>query len=125
MSGCGAFSAEFGDNGPLRVHKNENFFGFDFEFCTISLLVMLKYLGFVNFFLIEPMWGEVRLFRIVIRLRGTTKKCQARQFFIYIIYDPFIFAKNCFFSKFDPLTVPGMTLCVDLGQKCQHLFCFV
>jgi hypothetical protein len=28
---------------PLKVHKNENFFGFDFEFCTISLLFMLKY----------------------------------------------------------------------------------
>jgi hypothetical protein len=28
---------------PLKVHKNENFFGFDFEFCTISLLVMSKY----------------------------------------------------------------------------------
>jgi hypothetical protein len=27
---------------PLKVHKNENFFGFDFEFCTISLLVMQK-----------------------------------------------------------------------------------
>jgi hypothetical protein len=26
-----------------QVHKIENFFGFDFEFCTISLLVMLKY----------------------------------------------------------------------------------
>jgi hypothetical protein len=25
----------------LKVHKNENFFGFDFEFCTISLPVML------------------------------------------------------------------------------------
>ncbi len=29
--------------GTLKVHKNENFFGSDFEFCTISLLVMLKY----------------------------------------------------------------------------------
>jgi hypothetical protein len=28
---------------PLKVHKNENFFGFDFEFCIISLLVMSKY----------------------------------------------------------------------------------
>jgi hypothetical protein len=28
---------------PLKVHKNENFFGSDFEFCTISLLVMFKY----------------------------------------------------------------------------------
>ncbi len=27
----------------LKVHKNENFFGSDFEFCTISLLVMFKY----------------------------------------------------------------------------------
>ena len=27
----------------LKVHKNENFFGSDFEFCTISLLLMLKY----------------------------------------------------------------------------------
>jgi hypothetical protein len=24
----------------FKVHKNENFFGFDLEFCTISLLVM-------------------------------------------------------------------------------------
>ncbi len=30
-------------NADLKVHKNENFFGFDFEFCTISLLVMSKY----------------------------------------------------------------------------------
>jgi hypothetical protein len=30
-------------SGKLKVHKNENFFGFDFEFCTISLLVMSKY----------------------------------------------------------------------------------
>jgi hypothetical protein len=27
----------------LLIHKNDNFFGSDFEFCTISLLVMLKY----------------------------------------------------------------------------------
>ncbi len=27
----------------LKVHKNNNLFGFDFEFCTNSLLVMLKY----------------------------------------------------------------------------------
>jgi hypothetical protein len=29
-------------NDSLKGHKNENFFGFDFEFCTISLLVMHK-----------------------------------------------------------------------------------
>jgi hypothetical protein len=27
----------------LKVHKIENFFGSNFEFCTISLLVLLKY----------------------------------------------------------------------------------
>ncbi len=27
----------------LKVHKIENFFGSDFEFCVVSLLVMLKY----------------------------------------------------------------------------------
>jgi hypothetical protein len=27
----------------LKVHKNENCFGSDFELCTISLLVMSKY----------------------------------------------------------------------------------
>jgi hypothetical protein len=27
----------------LKVHKIENVFGSDFEFCTISLLVLLKY----------------------------------------------------------------------------------
>ncbi len=27
----------------LKVHKIENFFGSDFEFCTISLLLLLKY----------------------------------------------------------------------------------
>jgi hypothetical protein len=32
----------------VKVHKTENFFGSDFEFCTISLLVKLKYLGFVK-----------------------------------------------------------------------------
>jgi hypothetical protein len=26
-----------------KVHKIENFYGSDFEFCVISLLVMLKY----------------------------------------------------------------------------------
>ncbi len=27
----------------LKVHKIGNFFGSEFEFCTISLLVLLKY----------------------------------------------------------------------------------
>jgi hypothetical protein len=31
------------EKGNLKVHKIENFFGSEFEFYTISLLVMLKY----------------------------------------------------------------------------------
>jgi hypothetical protein len=38
----------------LKVHKNENFFGFDFEICTVSLLVMHKYEGFVKKIFIGP-----------------------------------------------------------------------
>ena len=57
----------------LKVHKNENFFGFDFEFCTISLLVMHKrFWGTI--FLIGLLWAELRLFRVVVlRLRGMKK----------------------------------------------------
>ncbi len=43
---CGFYSIIFktvSSAVPLKVHKNENFFGSDFKFCTISLLVMLKY----------------------------------------------------------------------------------
>jgi hypothetical protein len=29
-------------NGILKVHKKEKFFGFDFEFCTISMLIIYK-----------------------------------------------------------------------------------
>ncbi len=34
----------------LKVHKNENFFGFDFEICTFSQIVRHKYEGFVKKF---------------------------------------------------------------------------
>ncbi len=46
------------------------FFGFDFEFCTVSLPVMLKYKDFVKkkFFDWATM-GEVGSFRVVLRLR--------------------------------------------------------
>jgi hypothetical protein len=29
------------------------------------------------------------------------------------------------FPKFDPSTAPGMALWLDLGPKCQNLFCLV
>jgi len=34
----------------LKVHKNENFFGFYFEIRTVSLLVMLEYEGIEKIF---------------------------------------------------------------------------
>jgi hypothetical protein len=53
---------------------NENFFGFDFEFFCyfiVSFAEIIRFLGI--FFFIGPLWGELRLFRAVIRLRGMKK----------------------------------------------------
>jgi hypothetical protein len=36
------FAQRDNSRSSLKVHKNENFYGFDFEFCTISLLVIHK-----------------------------------------------------------------------------------
>jgi hypothetical protein len=43
----------------LKVHKNENFVGSDFECCAQILRFCKKY------FLIRPLLGEIRLFRLV------------------------------------------------------------
>jgi hypothetical protein len=54
----------------LKVHKIENFFGSEFEFCTISLLVLLKYEDFVNRnFILGHEWGD-RIVPLSLRLRG-------------------------------------------------------
>jgi hypothetical protein len=70
--------------------------------------------------LIGPIWGELRLFRVVLRLRGMKKIFELGQknilfFFSFMIplYEPILV-----FPKFDPLTAPGMALCVNLGPKC-------
>jgi hypothetical protein len=54
----------------FKVHKNENFVGYDFESFTVSLIVMLKYEGFVKKIFDWPIMGELGLFRVVLRLRG-------------------------------------------------------
>jgi hypothetical protein len=61
--------------------------------------------------LIRPLWGELRLFRVF--------KKNILFFFSFMIplYEPILV-----FPKFDPLTAPGMALCVNLGPKCQNLF---
>jgi hypothetical protein len=43
----------------LKVHKNDNFFGSDFEICTVALLVMMKYKVSIQVFLISPLLGEI------------------------------------------------------------------
>ncbi len=56
---------------PLKVHKIEIFFGFDFEICNISLLVMSKYIDFAkkNFF----DWASIRESTIFPRSLKTTQ----------------------------------------------------
>ncbi len=49
----------------FKVHKNENFFGSDFEFCTISLLVIFK---FLTKKILNGPWGEVRVFLVILNL---------------------------------------------------------
>ncbi len=85
---------------PWKVHKNENFFGFDFEFCTVPLLVKLKYEGFVrNNFWLAHYGGEVGLFHVVLRLRGMKivfspgQKNKKIKNHIWLLY---IFGKNSF-----------------------------
>jgi hypothetical protein len=39
---------------------------------------------------------------------------------VYPLFEPILVI-----PIFDPLTAPGMALCVDLGPKCQNLFCLV
>jgi hypothetical protein len=43
-----------------------------------------------------------------------------QKIFFFHLHEPIVV-----FPKFDPLTVPEMALCVDLGPKCQNLFCLV
>jgi hypothetical protein len=44
---------------PLKVHKIEILFGFDFEICNISLLVMSKYQDFAKrIFGLGQYWGR-------------------------------------------------------------------
>jgi hypothetical protein len=75
--------------------------GFDFEFCTVSLLVMLKYMKVVQKIIFDwPIMGEGRINPRSLKITGN-KKCFKRgpKFFLKIICHTFIFAKNSF-SKF-------------------------
>ncbi len=72
--------------------------------------------------MIGPLLREVRFFRVVLRLRGMTKNFELGQKNILCFFS--FMNPSCepilVFSKFDPLTAPGMALCVDLGPKCKN-----
>ncbi len=65
--------------------------------------------------------GEVRFSRVVLRLPGMKTNFELGQFFSFSFMNP-LYELILVFPKFDPLTAPGMALCVDLGPKCQILF---
>jgi hypothetical protein len=63
--------------------------------------------------LIGPLWWELRLFRVVLRLSGTRKNFKIGQIFIYFLNNLLIID----FPKFDPITAAGMALVSILGQN--------
>jgi hypothetical protein len=110
----------------LNVHKIEIFFCFDFEICNISLLVMSKYiLRFCKTKIFD--WASIGGGTIFLRNLKTTRNEKifelGQKFFKFFSFMNPLYEPILVFQKFDPLTVSGMTLCVDLGPKCQKLFC--
>jgi hypothetical protein len=68
--------------------------------------------------------GELRLFRVVLGLRGMKKNVQDRPIF-FLFFKSYMILKYLLiidFPKFDPLTAAEMALCGNLGPKCQNLF---
>jgi hypothetical protein len=88
----------------------------------VSYAEIIRFWG--NNFLIGPLWGELRLFRVILRLRGMKKifKIGQKVFLFFKSYMTLKYLLIIDFRKFDPLTATGMALCVNLGPKCQNLF---
>jgi hypothetical protein len=114
----------------LKEHKHDNFFGFDFEFCTIYYLIV-SYAKILRFWKKKCFdWATMGADRIVQRSPMTkgNKNCfqhRAKRIFNCISYMTLLYLLKLRFPKFDLLIVTWMALCVDLGPKCQHLFCLV
>jgi hypothetical protein len=75
-------------------------------------------------FLIGPLLGEVRFFRVVLGLRGMKKIFELGKNFLVFFLQLWTLnmTQYYFFGKFNQLNAPGTTVCVDLGSKCQILF---
>ncbi len=71
-----------------------------------------------------PSWGELRLFRVVLGLRGMKKifKIGRKNFFFFKSYMTLKYLLIIDFPKFEPLTAAEMALSGNLGPKCQNLF---
>ncbi len=61
---------------------------------------------------------------VVLKIRGTTKFFMLGKFLKKSYVTP-VYLLKIVFPKFDPLTVTGMALGVDLGPKFQNLFSIV
>ncbi len=64
---------------------------------------------------------------VMCRLRGIRLVFNLGQKIVFSVsyMTPLYAFAKIVFPKFDPLTVTGMALCVDLGPKCQNLFYIV
>jgi hypothetical protein len=58
------------------------------------------------------------------RMKKNFELGQKNIFIFFSFMNPF-YEPILVFPKFDPLTASGMAFCVDLGLKCQNLFCLV
>jgi hypothetical protein len=107
--------------GSLKVHKIENFFGFDFEIFTICYVKILRF--YRKFFWFVPLLGELRFFRVVLRLCVMKKNFEGgkKKFVFFSFMNP-LYEPILVFPKFDLFTASGMALSVNLGPKCQNLF---
>ncbi len=107
----------------LKVHKNENFFGFDYEFCTISVLCINNKIFGENFFDWTIMGGATIIPRSL-KTKRNEKNCQNRPEKILFLksYMTLKYLLIIDLPKFDPLTAAEMALCRNLGPKCQNLF---
>ncbi len=106
----------------LKVHKNENFFGFDLELCNISMLVMHKYKDFSEKFFDWTIMGGATIIPRSLKITRNEKNFQDRQK-LFLFFESYMTLKYLLvidFPKFDLLTASEMALCGNLGPKCQN-----
>ncbi len=68
---------------PLKGTQDWHFFGFDFKFCTVSLLVMLKYEGFVKHIFWLATTGGGKIIPCSLKTTGNKNYFQPRPKFFF------------------------------------------